>query len=210
MLVLSELNALLGIVDKAQSWLSQVFAQRKNREEQQAANLLAAAGILVAAMRTLDNSLRAITSELNLFTPEWPQERREELVQRMNAFANDEKILPVVRQYSEQLERLLPNAQAGDEEDARAVLECARGILAALGDSPVTPFPDTTALRAFLMLIKQASTPEDVKMAIEQSDSVVALVGRDVLRRADLAFGRLKGRILQRHQKLPKPSWFDE
>jgi len=74
----------------------------------------------------------------------------------------------------------------------------------------VTPFPDTTALRAFLTLIRQASTPEDVKMALEQTDSVVALVGRDVLRRADLAFGRLKGRILQRHHKLPKPSWFDE
>lgn len=204
---LSDLKVLLEIVDKASSWLGQVIAQRNNKKEQQAARLLATAGILVAAMRTLDNSLRTIMSELNLLTGEWPQERREQFVQRINEFANDEKILPVVRQYSEQLSSLLKKPQAEDRKDAQEVLECARGILWALGESVVTPFQDTEALRTFLALVKRANTKDDVLSAIEQSEKVLAVVRRDVLARADLAFGRLKGQILQLHSELPDPGW---
>ena len=41
--------------------------------------------------------------------------------------------------------------------------------------------------------------------AIGQSETVLAVVERDVLARADLAFGRLKGQILRRHRKLSDP-----
>ncbi len=204
---LSDVKLLLEVVDKAGSWLGKVMAQRKNHEEHRAAQLLAAAGILVAAMRTLDNSLRTIMRELNLFTTEWPEERREQFVQRVNEFANEEKILPVIRQYCEQLNSMSFEAQSDDREDAEEVLECGRGIQAALGGSVVTPFRDATALRTFLELVKRANTKEDVLSAIAQSDRVLAVVGRDVLARADVAFGRLKGGILRRYSDMPDPGW---
>jgi hypothetical protein len=206
---LSDVKLLLDIVGKAGSWLGQIIAQRKNEDEHRAALLLASAGILVAAMRTLDNSLRTIMRELNLFTSEWSQERREQFVQRVNEFANEEKILPVIRQYCEQLASVLYNAHVEEEDrkDAKEVLMCANGILSALGGSIVTPFVDASALREFLALVKRASTTEEVRLAVAQSDAVLAVVERDVLARADYAFGRLKGRILGQHSEMPDPGW---
>jgi hypothetical protein len=204
---LSDVKLLLEIVDKAGCWLGKVMARGKNHEEHRAAQLLTSAGILVAAMRTLDNSLYKIMRDLNLFTTEWSEERREQFAQRVNEFANEEKILPVIRQYCAQLTSVLYEAHSEDRNDAEEVLECGRGILAALGGSVVTPFPDTSALRTFLALVKRASTKQDVLSAIAQSDTVLAVVGRDVLARADYAFGRLKGRILRRHSEMPDPGW---
>src|SRR5215469_4565416 len=204
---LSDVKLLLEVVEKAGSWLGKVIAQRKNRDEQQAAQLLATAGVLVAALRTLDNALRTIMRELNLFTTKWSEERREQFVECVNEFANEEKILPVIRQYCEQLSSLLFGVPRDDLRDAEEVLECGRGIQHALGGGTVTPFRDAGALRTFLALIKGASTEEDVRSAIAQSDEVLAVVRRDVLARADHAFGRLKGRILQRHRDMPDPGW---
>jgi hypothetical protein len=204
---LSDLKVLVEIADKTSSWLGQVIDHSKNKKEQQAARLLATAGILVTSMRTLDNSLRAVMRELNLFTTEWPQERRDQLIKSINEFANNEQILPAIRQYYEQLGSLLYEEQAEDQADAQEVLECARGILAAMGESVVTPFPDTNALRTFLDLIKRANTSEEVLSAVEQSETVLEVVGRNVLARADLAFGRLKGQILRRHRGLLDPGW---
>lgn len=161
----------------------------------------------MAAMRTLDNSVRAILRELNVFDIEWQSDRRQQLAERINEYANDEKILPIVRQYTGQLSSMLPEAHREDLADATEVLECARGVLDALGDSVVTPFPDTTALRSFLALVKTAKTSSDVHSAIAQADTVLAVLERDLLAKADLAFGRLKGHILRRHRELPDPGW---
>jgi phosphoglycolate phosphatase-like HAD superfamily hydrolase len=207
MLGLSDLRALSDLVGKANAWVSEVIARRKNEEERRAAQLLTTSGILVASMRTLDNSLRAIMRELNLFAPEWPKDRRDQFIERVNAFANEEKILPVVRQYCEQLNSLLYTVHHDDRHDAEEIFDGAKGILAALGDSPVTPFADTDALRTFISSIKHASTTEDVLSALAQSDSVLAVVARNVLAKADRAFGSLKGRILERHPSLPDPGW---
>lgn len=168
---------------------------------------MAAAAVLVAAMRSLDNSLRAILREINEFDTKWQSDRRKQLTARVNEFATDEKILPIVRQYAEQLSSMLVEAHLDDRADAQEVLECAKGVLAALGDSVVTPFPDTTALRSFLSHVKNAKTSLDVQSTVAQADSVLAVVERNVLAKADLAFGRLKGHILLRHTELPDLGW---
>jgi hypothetical protein len=163
--------------------------------------------VLLAAVHTLDNTLRAVISKLNLFDASWSPERRDQLILEINAFANQEQILPILRVYTDQLEMYLREAQYVDQGETQEILQCARGTLAALGDSPVTPFPDTYALRLFLQDIKDARTTDDVVSVIQQSDTALKVVERDVLAKADQAFGRLKGQILSRYKALPDPGW---
>ena len=120
-------------------------------------------------MRTLDNSLRTILRELNLFSPEWPQDRRKEFIQKINEFANAEEILPVIRRYYEQLGLLISGTEVEGKEDAQEVFRCIMRMLMAIGSSEFTPFPDPNALRKFLVLVKTANTTEEVLSTIDQS-----------------------------------------
>jgi hypothetical protein len=80
--------------------------------------------------------------------------------------------------------------------------------LRALGDdSPVTPYHDPEELRSFLKAIKSAQTSEEIQSVIQQSEKILKVYSRGILRDADCAFGKLKGEILSRHLGLPDPGW---
>jgi len=206
--MISEIVALLELKDRAEKWFEHIRTDDKHQQdEQQAARLLETSGILLAALRTLDNTFREVIRELSLFDSAWTKDQRDRAINRVNQFANEEKILPIIRQYHEQLIIILPDTNSVDEVPAREMIRCTDDILWALGDSDVTPFPDTIALRNFLRSIQRAQTTEDVNRVIQQSDEVLDILDRKVIARADSAYGKLKGQILRRYPNLPDPRW---
>lgn len=174
--------------------------------EQQDVLILKSAGILVAALRTLDNSFREIVGELRLFDANWSLERREQKIKQINQFADQENILSILRQYLQQLGSL--GSDISDGKSIEKLLSCGRGVLAAMGESTVTPFHDPAELRDFLKAIVSARTQEEVQSVIQQSEKALEVLDRGILADADGAFGKLKGDILRRHKgALPDPGW---
>jgi len=208
MIVPIDPKTVLEFVNAGKTWLAEALARSKRTEAQRGARLLHTTGTLLAALHTLDNALRVTFGELNLFDPSWSATRREQLMSRVNDLANQEYILPVLRQYSTDLKQLLHETPGEQEREiGHQILYEVRGILAALGDSTVTPFRNGAALRDFLAGIRQAKSSQEITGLVEQAESLLQFVERDTIAAADRAFARLKSLILKCHNELPDPGW---
>ena len=201
-------------VSGAYGWAESAIGRARTRTEQRAAYILRNAGCLVAALRTLDNRLHGTMEELRLFSPAWSDERRAQTIERINKFAGQEVILPVVRQSVTELEELQQEAtreveDLGVAKEIGELLECGRTILVAVGEreSQVTPWKDPETLEAFLDKVKDAKTPEDVASVRQALEEALGVLDRNILADADEAFGRIKYRVLRRHPSLPDPGW---
>lgn len=200
-------TTLIELGEKTAHWIALVVERRKERDEQQAAGLLATAGVLLAAMRTLDNSFREVVHELTTFHKDWPDERRDKVIAQINHFAHEQKILPIIRQYLEQLRGILPTAADSDRYWASKLDTCANDILSSMTSVDITPFPDIRMLRDFLGCVRTARTDEGAEAVMSKSEEALKLLDAQFVQDADHAFGALKGCILQRYQKLPDPGW---
>src|SRR6266516_3685700 len=67
-------------------------------EEQRRAYVLRNAGMLLAAIRTLDNQVHSTIGALRTFNAKWTDEQRSQVTTRINHFAGQELVLPIVRQ----------------------------------------------------------------------------------------------------------------
>lgn len=205
---MSKAKMLFELAEKAYGWAQQVANRTRNERVQKDALILATAGVLVASLRTLDNSFREMVGELRLFDADWSLERREQVIRQINHFADQELILPVIRQSLSQLKSLTSESDSNDNENIQKLTSCGRGVLAALGVSTVTPFHNPGELRDLLIAIKSAQTQQEVQSVVQQSDSALRAFDRNILADADNAFGQLKGDLLTRHHgALPDPGW---
>jgi len=205
--MMEQITAAVAIIGKISTWITPILAGRRAIDEKKDAQLLAETGKLLASLRALDNAIHSLVGQLTLFDLDWTQERRHQLLTQINDFAHKEEIITIIRQALRELQALMAEAKEEDWKLALKVFGCGADLLRGLSDSPVTPFPDTDALREFAMRIKKAQNQSDVATVIEKSEKVLNVLDRKQLSAADETFGRLKGQILARHPKLPIPDW---
>jgi hypothetical protein len=207
------MERLYRVVGRIYGWGELAIETTPLEGEQEAAYLLRNAGVLILALRTLDNRWHETMAELRLFDSDWPTERREHVISRVNNFAGQEAILPVVRHSVAELEAALESPKSEDlglpdfQEQLRELVACGRTILAAVGESPVTPFKDTTELTRFLDNIKRAKTAEEVESVRHDLENALGVLDRRILASADKAFGELRFGVLRRYPSLPDPGW---
>jgi hypothetical protein len=202
--MLGDIKTSIEILDKLSKWLRDIVA-RSSGEQQRDAVLLGETGKLFIALRALDNEIHALLGQLTLFDLDWPVARRQTLMEQINAFAHREQIIRMIRESLKEVQKLMGGAKKEDWKLALEVFGCGASILRTMSDSDATPFPDTDALRDFVMRIKNAKTADEVQKVIQSAKEILDLLDRKRLAAADEAFGRLKGQILLRHPTLPAP-----
>jgi hypothetical protein len=201
----AQAKALADFAEKAWKWREDFAKRSRNEAEQRDARLLAGSGVLVAAMRTLDNTTRELLGELRDFDVSWPPERRSEVMVHVRRFSDSEQILPILRQALAEMEML--NVGRSAPEWTERLVDCGRSILAALGDSPATPFRSSEELTRFMRDVKSATTVEQVDAVVAAAHESVNAFNRSTLADADRAYGFLKAQIHERHPSLSDPGW---
>lgn len=205
---------LFGLVSKIYEWGERAVGRAHTSEEQRAAYVLRNAGMLLAAIRTLDNQVHSTIGALRTFNPKWTDEQRTQVTTRINDFAGQELVLPIVRQSLTELTGTLNDWQTWQltkikTEPIRQLLTCGLSIQVAAGASDVTPFDDARTLRTFLEGIRTASTSGEIDAVIKQADAVLEAFDRRTLADADHAFGELRQDILHLYPGLQDavPDW---
>jgi hypothetical protein len=206
--MLGEAKELLEMIKTLSEWIAQAKQQRKAESEQRAAVLLGTAGILVASLRTLDNSFREVMSDLRLFNVDWTAPRRDAVRERINRFAEQEKILPHIRESLEVLTRTVARNEIDpkQKQPVQVLIGCATRILNAIGRD-VTPFPSKEILVRFLDDIHAARTAVEAEVVRVNAQRHLSVLERRILAEADIAFADLKEDILARNPGLPDPGW---
>jgi hypothetical protein len=205
---------LFGLVSKIYEWGERAVGRAHTSEEQRAAYVLRNAGMLLAAIRTLDNQVHSTIGALRTFNPNWTDEQRSQVTTRINDFAGQELVLPIVRQSLTELTGTLNDWQTWQltkikTEPIRQLLTCGLSIQVAAGDSDVTPFDDARTLRTFLEGVRTASTSREIDAVIKQADAVLEAFDRRTVADADHAFGELRQDILHLYPGLQDavPDW---
>ncbi len=205
---------LFGLVSKIYEWGERAVGRAHTSEEQRAAYVLRNAGMLLAAIRTLDNQVHSTIGALRTFNPQWTDEQRSQVTTRINDFAGQELVLPIVRQSVIELTGTLNDWQTWQltkikTEPIRQLLTCGLSIQVAAGASDVTPFDDARTLRTFLEGVRTASTSGEIDAVIKQADAVLEAFDRRTLADADHAFGELRQDILHLYPGLQDavPDW---
>jgi hypothetical protein len=205
---------LFGLVSKIYEWGERAVGRAHTSEEQRAAYVLRNAGMLLAAIRTLDNQVHSTIGALRTFNPNWTDEQRSQVTTRINDFAGQELVLPIVRQSLTELTGTLNDWQTWQltkikTEPIRQLLTCGLSIQVAAGASDVTPFDDARTLRTFLEGVRTASTSGEIDAVIKQADAVLEAFDRRTLADADHAFGELRQDILHLYPGLQDavPDW---
>ena len=192
---------LFGLVSKIYEWGERAVGRAHTSEEQLAAYVLRNAGMLLAAIRTLDNHVTVRLAPSGPSTRIGPMSRRSQVTTRINDFAGQELVLPIVRQSLIELAGTLNDWQTWQltkikTEPIRQLLTCGLSIQVAAGASDVTPFDDARTLRTFLEGVRTASTSGEIDAVIKQADAVLEAFDRRTLADADHAFGELRQDIL--------------
>lgn len=179
----------------------------RGNDEQNDVRILVQTDKLLTSLRALDNAIHLHVGQLTSCDLDSLTERRNEHIKQINDFAHREEIIDDIRESLRTLEVLKADANKGDQALVLKIFECGADILRALSNSPVTPFPDTDALRDFVMRIRKAQDEQDVQQIICESNKVLRVLDRDCLGVAKEAYGTLKGQIQRRYPKLLKPDW---
>ena len=205
---------LFGLVSKIYEWGERAVGRAHTSEEQRAAYVLRNAGMLLAAIRTLDNQVHSTIGALRTFNPNWTDEQRSQVTTRINDFAGQELVLPIVRQSLTELTGALNDWQTWQltkikTEPIRQLLTCGLSIQVAAGASDVTPFDDARTLRTFLEGVRTASTSREIDAVIKKADAVLEAFDRRTVADADHAFGELRQDILHLYPGLQDavPDW---
>ena len=153
---------LFGLVSKFYECGERAVGRAHTSEEQRAAYVLRNAGMLLAAIRTLDNQVHSTIGALRTFNPNWTDEQRSQVTTRINDFAGQELVLPIVRQSLTELTGALNDWQTWQltkikTEPIRQLLTCGLSIQVAAGASDVTPFDDARTLRTLLEGVRTAA-----------------------------------------------------
>ena len=135
---------------------------------------------LFSALRDLDNAIRGSLKDLLLFRPEWSQQRREKVIEEINAFANREHCIDDVRAALRHLQQYLQTAHGADVPLLRQLFDYGSAFMRGLGKD-VTPFPDYNTLRSFLLLVETADTTEAAAEVVQKTTQTLDILNRERL-----------------------------
>lgn len=86
MVVLSEVQAFAELAERASAWLTEAVERSRRKRARTAARILHDAGMVVAAMRTYDNTYRTVLRRIPLLQPGASQEERSDIARTLEAF----------------------------------------------------------------------------------------------------------------------------
>ena len=89
--------ALGQLVVEAGKWVAEVINRRKNKKEQMAAHILKEAGVLVAALRALDNSTQKVLAPFLRLEADWSKEQRSRLFDGLDKYVREKVIVSTIR-----------------------------------------------------------------------------------------------------------------
>ena len=205
------LFAMLGKVAKGiYDWAEAALNQAKDRKEKQAVYMLRNAATLVAALRTMHNSVKTLLGRVSLLYPDTPVDQRMDLMQEINDFARRDFIIGFIRQAEKELRDLL--YKEGDIEDIHRtllenLLKCAGSTLRAAHDPYGSPFENIAELEKFLQRIREANSVQDIENLKKEAAEAIEAFGSQILVDADDAYAALKSDLLRRYPSIPDPGW---
>lgn len=205
------LFALLGKATKSiYDWAEGALNKAKDAKEKQAVYMLRNAATLVAALRTMHNSVKTLLGSVSLLYPDTPADERMNMMREINDFARRDFIIGFIRQTEKELRDLLTNE--GELEDKHrnsllTLLRCAGTTLRAANDPYGSPFESIDELEKFLQSIKQANTPQDIDKIKKEAAAAIDAFRSQILVDADNAYATLKSDIFRRYPSIPDPGW---
>ena len=205
------LFALLGKAAKGiYDWAEGALSKTKDLKEKRAVYMLRNAATLVAALRTMHNSVKTLLGRVSLLYPDTPVDQRMELMHEISDFARRDFIIGFIRQSEKELRDLLD--KEGDLEDIhrtflKNLLKCAGSTLRAAHDPYGSPFKNIAALEKFLQRIKEANLVQDIDNLKKEAAEAIEAFRSQILVDADDAYAALKSDLLRRYPSISDPGW---
>jgi len=166
--------------------------------------ILKAATNLVDSLKALDQAAHNHLMELVLFDPKnWSDERRNKVVEAINAFARREEIIPRTRQSLGALEVSAKKADDADKELIQTIINLGEELRTSLGGPDATFFPDLNELEVYLHNIKTAQSAQEVQAVIDKTKATLRVLNRDTLATLERTLGKLTSQIGHRHGAPP-------
>ncbi len=196
------INDLITLGNRAAGWLNKVTGKK----EQRAAKVLTSAGLLVATLRLLDNSIQKIFGGIKVTVQDLTEDQRKKLVEEISDFAREEELLKKIRIYSDELEKFDVQKWKDVVESVTQIKSATENILGIIGVG-TTPFSNEKELDDFLSNLRHANNPKQKERLNQICKAILSLYDRNIVARAEHALGTLRGSILNKYPRLPYPDW---
>ena len=195
------------------NWAEGALKKTGDCKEKQAVYMLRNAGTLVAALRTMHNSVKTLLGRVSLLQPDTPDDQRRELTQEISDFARRDFIIGFIRQSEKELRDLLHEEEDLEDKHRRLLenlLNCAGSTLRAAHAIPRTahdpygsPFETIEELEKFLQEIKEADSVQDINNLKKEAKEAIKAFNSKILVDADEAYATLKYDIFKRYPSIP-------
>ncbi len=207
--------ALGKLILDAGKWLADVINSRKNREEQVAAQILKEAGVLVAAIRVLDNSTRKVLAPFLRMEADWTKEQRSKLFDALDDYVREKSIISTIRLSIATLNGYLSNPKALDKSLWESIdshlyylLKRATNILDVVeGRNPEMDFFNNYEFLEFWRILKNAKDEDEIAQVAKWTAEALNKFDRRLAAYTEEDFGLIKSAILQKYPYLPDPLW---
>ena len=207
--------ALGQLVVEAGKWVAEVINRRKNKKEQMAAHILKEAGVLVAALRALDNSTQKVLAPFLRLEADWSKEQRSRLFDGLDKYVREKVIVSTIRLSLATLGDYYSHSEDIDKSLRESIwshmfmmLRRAKAILAAAeGEQPEMDFFSEWELAEFWRALKHAENEDEIAKVARWTAETLRKLDRRLPADAEEKFGKLKSAILRKYPSLPDPLW---
>ena len=208
-MIIGEVRALLDLIQRANAWRTEAIEGSRKKRARVAAQVLSDAGILVAAMRTFDNTYRRVLRRIRLLQPDASHEERKQVVEELTAFNERHIITPHINQASQSLTNAASTGKLFERGEPNALtdlLECADRFRFQI-QNPIEEEKSKLSLHYELTrILLHSSSQEDLQISVDFAEAHLNSLSLKLLRDADRAFGRLRQTLVEKHD-LPDPGW---
>lgn len=187
----------------------------KKKRARAAVHVLYNAGVLVAAMRTYDNTYRRVLRRIRLLQPDAPDEERKKLVEELTAFNESHVITPRIQQANSSLAEALRTGKyigkrkpmdPSEPSPLRDLVESARRFEWQV-QSPIEKDKMALSVQSELKrILLHPSSEEDLRVLLDFAEAHLDYLSLRLLTDADIAFGRLRQTLVEKYD-LPTPGW---
>lgn len=204
-----ESAAFASVLTQASSWVQQASGRAADNEAKRAAQLLYSAGVVVAALRTLDNAFRRVVGAVSQLDVSWPAERRQAVVDSILDIAHSDVVLPELQDAVGYLHRTVPQLAEPERAQSQRILDGGNDVVGFLAKAPDhTPFETKEQLTTLLNGIRQADTPAWADRTVELCEEALWIFDRRGLGELTVSLGQLKATLVEKHPSIaPAPRW---
>ena len=119
----------LALVSVLAQYIEKINAEKRRKEEQNAALILFSAGLLVISIRELNNRLRHVAHDLTMFHIDASGKEREEIIAKFSDFIIREQVTQIVEKSIGELDNLLKGDFDFYRESVNIIVNAGKQIL---------------------------------------------------------------------------------